>query len=241
MKIAPVALAVPVYILILLPASADDALDPRNASAGVGVEVSSFNRDINFAGLDIGADGPMVGVHGHFKSGTFLRGDLRAATGNVDVGANNVETNEDMDFAEARGTLGMELNEGRLYTGLGVTYYRSEFFGIDWNTTSAYVPFGYVKSNSVSKNWSARTRFEGRVAIAGEEEMEGLPVFGDVTFDHGIGVGARIEFAFRNKNSGLQLGVFVENLQPGDTEDEFGIEVEDINNTSAGIAAGVSF
>ncbi len=67
MKITPVALTAFVYASTILPASADDALDPRNASAGASAELSSFNRDISVGNLQIDADGLMTGVQGHFQ------------------------------------------------------------------------------------------------------------------------------------------------------------------------------
>lgn len=227
------------------PAGARDALDPTTASAGVAFEASALDREITLSAgvplLDVNADGAVAGINAHVQTGAFFRGELRALTGDLDFETNIGETTKENTFLEARGTVGTEAGGGRVYTGAGVTYQTVDFSGLDWNTTTLYVPVGFAKANRVGEAWTARTTIEGRVSVAGEEELEDVPTVGNVTFDHGVGFGARFDMTFQH-DSGFAIGGFVETVQPGDTDEEFGtLKAEEISNSRAGIHVGWMF
>lgn len=245
MKYALSMLTVAVSLPLCAPAIADNALDPTTSSAGVSLEVGVLDREITLATnqpvFDVNADGAVGGVNAHIQTGPFFRGEVRVLSGELDFDTSVGEVEETTTFAEGRGTLGMEAAGGRFYSGAGITYHTTDFSGTDWNTTTLYVPVGFAKSSAVGDRWTARTTIEGRVSVAGEEELDDVPAVGDVTFDHGVGYGARFAMTFQH-DSGVSIGAFIETVEPGDTDEEFGaLEAEEISNSTAGVRVGWSF
>lgn len=202
-------------------AQAEDA-SAFAASAGLGISATRLELDRTVDGADTSAAGGFAGVHGHWQRNARFRAEASLMSGSLDVDSPGQGPGaETATFFETRATWGIAMPAARrLYAGIGYEQVRgdSPFGGGEGTSWSAYVPVGFAVTAPFRGQWSARVTLEGRINLAGAEEIDDVPGVGDVDYDRSGGFGVAFSVDFRPHGAPVSIEPYVKLVRPADTE-----------------------